>query len=551
MVADTSSVSRVTHLATTRIPTRHADFVAHAYRDERTGHEHVVLALGDLSDATAGPPLVRLHSECLTGDTLGSRRCDCGDQLDAAQAAIAAEGRGAIVYIRGHEGRGIGLSDKLRAYALQDSGLDTLDANVALGLPVDAREYRAAAAMLMHLGVSAVRLLSSNPAKEAALRALGVEVSRIGLRVPARPDNVGYLRTKYERMGHDAVTTDHEWSELLAGRVPVVGELAIRYGPLVAAGPRLVLAQLGQSLDGFIASRTGDACFVTGAADRTHLHRLRALVDAVVVGVGTVAADDCRLTVRAVPGPNPVRVVLDPRCRAPRDAHVLAVDDAPTLWLVADDVPPPTAPAAHVEVLRLPCADRHRGFAPAQVLTTLAARGLRRVLVEGGGLTVSRFLQADALDRLLVTTAPLLVGDGVPGLRFDGRDRLADALRAPSRRFFLGDDVCVELDLTSSAAVSAARPADAQDEKPGQHRHRREQPVSGSQGDTDRRWQPDHGRGDGADRLSRAPAPQVEGDRCAGKQRNTQDSDHARILGDTDRGCDDGGQAEEGRQRER
>jgi 3,4-dihydroxy 2-butanone 4-phosphate synthase / GTP cyclohydrolase II len=469
VIAEINPTPRVTHVATTRIPTRHADFAAHAYRDELTGDDHVVLALGDLADASAGAPLVRLHSECLTGDALGSRRCDCGDQLDAAQAAIAAEGRGAVVYLRGHEGRGIGLSDKLRAYALQDDGLDTLEANLALGLPVDAREYSAAVAMLQDLGVSAVRLLSSNPAKEAGLQALGMEVSRTGLRVQAHADNIGYIRTKHERMGHDSLTNG--WSELLAGRVPVAGELATRYGPVVAAGPRLVLAQLGQSLDGFIASRTGDACFVTGAADRTHLHCLRALVDAVVVGVGTVVADDCRLTVRAVAGPNPVRVVLDPHMRAPRDAHVLTVEDAPTLWVVADDSPPPAAPAEHVEVLRLPVTEHDRGFAPKQVVTALATRGLGRVLVEGGGVTVSQFLQAGVLDRLLVTTAPLLVGDGVPGLRFEGRDRLADALRVPSRRFLLDDDVCVELDLTGSATATArtTQPAQRQYDEPGQH----------------------------------------------------------------------------------
>jgi 3,4-dihydroxy 2-butanone 4-phosphate synthase / GTP cyclohydrolase II len=469
VIAEINPTPRVNRVATTRIPTRHADFVAHAFRDELTGDDHVVLALGDLADASAGPPLVRLHSECLTGDALGSRRCDCGDQLDAAQAAIAAEGRGAVVYLRGHEGRGIGLSDKLRAYALQDDGLDTLEANLALGLPVDAREYSAAVAMLQDLGVSAVRLLSSNPAKEAGLLALGMEVSRTGLRVPAHADNIGYIRTKHERMGHDSVTTDHGWSELLAGRVPVAGELAGRYGPLVAAGPRLVLAQLGQSLDGFIASRTGDACFVTGAADRTHLHCLRALVDAVVVGVGTVVADDCRLTVRAVAGPNPVRVVLDPHMRASREAHVLTVDDAPTLWVVADDCPPPVPPAPHVEVLRLPVTERDRGFAPKQVVAALAARGHGRVLVEGGGVTVSQFLEAGVLDRLLVTTAPLLVGDGVPGLRFEGRDRLADALRVPSRRFLLDDDVCVELDLTGPASPAATQPAQSEYDEPGQH----------------------------------------------------------------------------------
>lgn len=449
MSAELAAVPRVTRVATTRIPTRHADFVAHAYRDEHTGYDHVVLVLGDLDDETDGPPLVRLHSECLTGDALGSRRCDCRDQLDSAQAAIAAEGRGAVVYLRGHEGRGIGLAAKLRAYELQDKGLDTLDANVALGLPVDAREYGAAVAVLTDLGVSTVRLLSSNPAKEQGLRALGVDVVRIGLRVPPRPENIRYLSTKHERLGHDSAATDQGWSELLTGRVPSTGELAERYGPLVAAGPRLVLAQLGQSLDGFIAARTGDARFVTGAADRTHLHRLRALVDAVVVGVGTVVADDCRLTVRAVTGPNPVRVVLDPDARTPRDAGLLTDAAAPTLWVVADDRPAPVPCASHVDVVQLPCDESGRGFAPSDVLAALHARELGRVLVEGGGVTVSRFLAAGALDRLMVTTAPVLVGDGVPGLRFEGRDRLADALRGPSRRFVLGDDTCVELDLAS------------------------------------------------------------------------------------------------------
>jgi diaminohydroxyphosphoribosylaminopyrimidine deaminase / 5-amino-6-(5-phosphoribosylamino)uracil reductase len=249
--------------------------------------------------------------------------------------------------------------------------------------------------------------------------------------------------------GREPVSADPstgEWSELLAGRVPRIGELSERYGPLVTAGPRLAVAQLGQSLDGFIASRTGDACFVTGEEDRAHLHRLRALVDAVVVGVGTVISDDCRLTVRAVPGRNPVRVVLDPDGRAPRHAQVFTTE-ARTVWVVADDRASVT-PAPEVEVIPLPRDGNGGGFEPARVLVALAERGLGRVLVEGGGVTVSRFLAAGVLDRLLVTTAPVLIGDGVPGLRFEGRDRLADALRAPSRRFVLGDDICVELDLS-------------------------------------------------------------------------------------------------------
>ena len=422
------------------------------------------------------PPLVRLHSECLTGDSLGSRRCDCGDQLDAAQAAIAAEGRGAIVYLRGHEGRGIGLAAKLRAYELQDDGLDTIDANLALGLPVDAREYGAAVEILRDLGVTSVRLLSGNPTKETGLRAQGMDVSRIELPVPTRPENARYLSTKQGRMGHDVTEPDAEpepeegaWRQLLAGRIPLAGELAGRYAPLVGAGDRHVVAQLGQSLDGFIAARTGDAIFVTGEADRTHLHRMRALVDAVVVGVGTVIADDCRLTVRAVTGTNPVRVVLDPHARAPRDAHVFQDPTAPTIWVVGDGADAPRSPAAHVDVLRLPTHHHDGGFATADVLDALAARGLGRVLVEGGGVTVSRFLAEGTLDRLFVTTAPLLVGDGIPGLRFDGRDRLADAMRAPSRHFALGDDVCVELDLCGCRARSASLRQVPQSNQAGQH----------------------------------------------------------------------------------
>ena len=448
----------VRRAARTVLPTDEARFDAIAYVDEASGEEHVALVLGDpASDAPEGPPLVRVHSECLTGDALGSHRCDCGDQLAAARRHVAAEGRGVVVYLCGHEGRGIGLADKLRAYALQDRGLDTVDANLALGLPVDARRYGAAAAILADLGVGSLRLMSSNPAKEAALSALGLEVvDRRPLAVPDRPEARGYLSTKRARMGHDdsGSARDAVWRELLRGRVPeevvdpASSALLDRYAPLVANGASLVVGQLGQSLDGFIAARTGDAVFVTGEADREHLHRLRALVDAVVVGVGTVVADDPQLTVRAVEGRSPVRVVLDPAGRAPAGAALMREGVAPVLWCVAEDAVVAAPVGQHVEVVRLSrCPD---GFAPHAVLAVLDARGLRRVLVEGGGRTVSSFLAAGVLDRMFVTTAPLLVGDGIPGLRFTGTDRLADALRAPSRRFVLDEDVCMELDLAAA-----------------------------------------------------------------------------------------------------
>ena len=152
--------------------------------------------------------LVRVHSECFTGDVLGSRRCDCGEQLDRALAAIAAEGAGVVVYIRGHEGRGIGLRHKLEAYELQDQGLDTVDANLALGFDVDARDYGVGAQILASLGVTRMRLLTNNPAKRAGLEGHGlVTVERVPLLTTPRPENTSYLSTKRDRMAHELDTT--------------------------------------------------------------------------------------------------------------------------------------------------------------------------------------------------------------------------------------------------------------------------------------------------------------------------------------------------------
>jgi 3,4-dihydroxy 2-butanone 4-phosphate synthase/GTP cyclohydrolase II len=191
-------VERVTE---TRIPNRYGMWRAVGYASAVDGGEHVALVLGDIGDGE--DVLVRAHSECLTGDVLGSERCDCGTQLDAAMAAIAAEGRGVILYLRGHEGRGIGLLAKLRAYQRQDNGSDTVDANLELGLPVDAREYVNAAQMLADLGVRSVRVLTNNPLKLAGLSGFGVEVrDRVPLPVVVTEHNRRYLTAKRDRLGH-------------------------------------------------------------------------------------------------------------------------------------------------------------------------------------------------------------------------------------------------------------------------------------------------------------------------------------------------------------
>ena len=183
------------------VPTEWGTFNCHAYRSTIDGVEHLAFTQGDIS--TGGPVLTRVHSEGLTGDVCGSRRCDCGPQLAAAMKLISEEGRGIVVYLRGHEGRGIGIGHKIRAYSLQDEGLDTVDANLQLGLPVDSREYGIGAQILADLGAQELRLMTNNPAKYGGLGGYGLSVvERVSIEIPATPENERYLRTKKERLGH-------------------------------------------------------------------------------------------------------------------------------------------------------------------------------------------------------------------------------------------------------------------------------------------------------------------------------------------------------------
>jgi 3,4-dihydroxy 2-butanone 4-phosphate synthase/GTP cyclohydrolase II len=191
----------VRRVSEARIPTRWGDFTAYAYESVLDGEHHLALVRG----AVAGERevLVRVHSECLTGDVFGSFRCDCGSQLEGALARIADEGLGVVVYLRGHEGRGIGLAHKIAAYNLQEQGRDTVDANLELGLPVDDREYGIGSQILVDLGVTTMRLLTNNPAKYTGLGGFGLEiVGRVPLETNPNPENLDYLRTKRERMGH-------------------------------------------------------------------------------------------------------------------------------------------------------------------------------------------------------------------------------------------------------------------------------------------------------------------------------------------------------------
>ena len=251
----------------TTVRTAHGVFRCLAFEDG-DGVEHLALVKGEV--AGTGPVPVRVHSECLTGDVLGSRRCDCGEQLQLALARIGAAPTGVVVYLRGHEGRGIGLVNKLRAYQLQDSGLDTVEANVALGLPVDARDYASAGQILRYLGVAAVHLLTNNPAKAAGLAAAGIEVTSVErLEATPNPDNVTYLRTKQVRMGHDLTAlppsgprdrTERSRGPAIVGLGGGIGASRL-WGPLAQAAP------------------AGSLTLVVNVADDAWMHGLRACPD--------------------------------------------------------------------------------------------------------------------------------------------------------------------------------------------------------------------------------------------------------------------------------
>ena len=200
MINNTHTDNPLRFVAACRLPTEWGEFTMHGFEELRSGQEHVALSMGIINDGA--PVLARVHSECLTGDALFSQRCDCGPQLQAAMQAVQAKGRGVIVYLR-QEGRGIGLINKIRAYQLQDQGLDTVEANVALGLPVDARDFVLAKHILDYLQVASVHLMTNNPQKVATLNRVGIDVAeRVPLEVGQNSENAHYLSTKAQKLGH-------------------------------------------------------------------------------------------------------------------------------------------------------------------------------------------------------------------------------------------------------------------------------------------------------------------------------------------------------------
>ncbi len=429
-------------VACAAIPTPYGEFEARAF-ETGSGHVHLALVFGAIGDG--GSVLTRLHSECLTGDAIGSLRCDCGIQLRSALRTVAAEGRGVVLYLTGHEGRGIGLVNKLRAYVEQDAGADTVDANLRLGLEADLRYYRDAAAVLTALGVRSVRLLSNNPTKADGLQRGGVAVESLrSLSVASHRRNRGYLETKQVRFGHLQPTGD-ELVELPAAAVDV-GCLLGSLRPH-ADRPNVVV-KYAQTLDGRIATHTGDAKWISGEPERQVAHAMRAGCDAVLVGAGTVLQDDPRLTVRMVPGASPLRVVLDSTLRTPPTAQVLS-DDAATLILCRPDADPARRQAlteSGAAVHEVPCGPE--GLRVDEVLRLLRSLGVASLLVEGGGRVITSMLRAGAADRLVVSVSPTIIGAGVEAVGSLGVDRVAAGIRLDNRCVYVaGDDVLLGFDV--------------------------------------------------------------------------------------------------------
>jgi 3,4-dihydroxy 2-butanone 4-phosphate synthase/GTP cyclohydrolase II len=354
-----------------------------------------------------------------------------------------------VLYLSGHEGRGIGLVNKLRAYVEQDAGADTVDANLRLGLSADLRDYGDAAAILTSLGVRSVRLLSNNPGKVAGLRRAGVAVESLQpLRTAANRHNRAYLETKRARLGH-LRSTGTAPDELPAQPVDVAGLL----GALQPRADRpSVVVKYAQTLDGRIAARTGDAKWISGEPERRVAHAMRSGCDAVLVGARTLLQDDPQLTVRMVPGASPLRVVLDSTLRTPVTAKVLS-DDAATVILCRPDADPARRRAlASAGATVRDVAPGPEGLRVDAVLGLLRSLGVGSLLVEGGGRVITSMLRAAAVDRVVVSLSPTIIGAGVEAVGPLGVDRVADGIRLVNRSVFLaGDDVLLCFDVAGAA----------------------------------------------------------------------------------------------------
>jgi 3,4-dihydroxy 2-butanone 4-phosphate synthase/GTP cyclohydrolase II len=439
-----------THLVRVLLPTPYGPFDLHAFRCEG-GFVYLALVRGEVKGASG--VLTRLHSECLTGDALGSLRCDCGVQLRTALKAIAVRDRGVLVYATGHEGRGIGLLAKLEAYVAQDAGADTVDANLHLGLPVDSRSYTDAADVLTSLAVRSVRLLTNNPSKTAGLEYAGVVVDEmVPLATAGHARNHRYLATKQARLGHVRPTGSPP------ARLEMTStDVSSILGPVQLPSWRpYIVIKYAQSVDGRIATSTGDSRWISGEAERALSHGLRAACDAVLVGAGTIVSDDPLLTVRLVDGASPRRVVVDSRLRVPVHAAVFGDEAVTTIvtTALADAGKRGALERKGVELTDVGASEE--GVDLVEAVAKLRRSGIESLLVEGGARVITSLLRKGLVDRIVVAVAPILLGSGTEAVGDLGIARVCDGLRLSNRSVHVfGDDVVMTWDVASDAGASA------------------------------------------------------------------------------------------------
>jgi len=407
-----------------------------------SGSVYLLLVKGEVDEGSA--VLTRVHSECLTGDALGSRRCDCGLQLRNAIRAIGQEGRGVLVYATGQEGRGVGLVNKLRTYVLQENGHDTVDANHVLGFPADLRDYAEAAHCLASVGVRSVRLLTNNPRKVEGLRENGIEVEEV-VSASTSPNarNLTYLRSKQGRLGHAAASVAAP--ETITDALDVSALLGDVREP--ASRPYVVL-KYAQTLDGRIATRTGESKWISGIKERRISHALRATSDAVLIGIGTVLTDDPQLTVRLVPGASPLRVILDSTLRIPSQSRILD-DDACTMVISTSDARARSRLVLRNRGVAVHSVSAHpAGVDASEALRLLRGLGVRSVLVEGGARVLTSFLKGGLADRVIVGIAPTILGTGTNAVGDLDIVSVTDGLRITGASVYrAGDDLLLAGDL--------------------------------------------------------------------------------------------------------
>ncbi|MEH2452184.1 MAG: GTP cyclohydrolase II [Nostoc sp.] len=552
-------------VAIAKLPSEFGQFKIYGYRNTLDNSENVAIVKGEPTKFD-NSVMVRIHSECLTGDALGSLRCDCGMQLQIALRMIDKAGQGVIIYLA-QEGRGIGLLNKVKAYSLQDLGLDTVEANERLGFSADLRDYSMAAQILKDLGVNQIRLITNNPRKIARLQNYGIEViERIALAIEPNAYNLNYLTTKAKKLGHllkvkhrplaiNALKIDEHlediWSALLEckevmkkeppqlneywaffgnakspwsfqklsnEKIPHIPESdfliiidfpndfcqnlsfvnqlfsQVQSAIVFKSGSpfksdivqdaqcfkgmwssngwqtfclyiRLLVAQreaylqkrpflmahLAQSLDGKIAAVNGNSQWLSNEANLKHAHRLRALHDAVMVGAVTATLDNPKLTVRLVTGKHPTPVIIkgqnDLRLD---DLHMMALHEKVIVLCPQEKQHRVLPQAAKEKILELPISSTKDSqerpvLAPSEILKVLYENGISTIFLEGGGQTVSYFLQANYIELLHLHFSPLILGSGRSSFTLPVINSIDEGLRFKMKHFDLDGEILVEL----------------------------------------------------------------------------------------------------------